>query len=88
LQFIAEIALLRANIVPCLGNGICILLDVGARVRVKITFLRILAGDNMFAKRKPFDLRVLILAAMDIRASSTSCSSASGEHCVVDTLFC
>ncbi len=52
LQFIAEIALLSANIVPCLGNGICMLLDVEARVRVKITFLRTLAGDNMFAKRK------------------------------------
>ena len=53
MQFIAEVALLSANIVPCLGNRICMLLDVEPCVRVKITFLRMLACDDVFAKREP-----------------------------------
>jgi hypothetical protein len=53
LQFIAEIALLTANIVPRFGSGNCVLLDVEPWVRVKITFLRMLAGADVFAKREP-----------------------------------
>jgi hypothetical protein len=45
-----------ASIVPCLRAGICMLLDVEARARVKITFLRWLAGDDMVRQARAFDL--------------------------------
>ena len=41
---------------PCLGQQDLHALDVEARARVKITFLRMLAGDDVVRQARAFDL--------------------------------